>query len=56
MIVFACIGWLERDGLMAIVSLAWGVATFLYFIAVAIALLLFGSQIWAWIGPVPFFK
>lgn len=48
MIVFACVGWLERDGLMVIVSLAWGVATLLYFTAVALALIFFGSQIWAW--------
>jgi len=56
MIVFACVGWLERDGLMAIVSLAWGVATLLYFIAVAIALIFFGSQIWTWIGHFSFWK
>jgi len=49
MIVFACVGWLERDGLMAVLSLAWGVATLLYFAAVAVALIFFGSRIWDWI-------
>jgi len=56
MIVFACVGWLERDGLMVIVSLAWGIATLLYFTAVAVALLFFGSQVWAWIEKIPFFR
>lgn len=50
MVIFACIGWLERDGLMVVVSIAWGVATLLYFVAVLVALLFFGSQVWAWIG------
>ncbi len=50
MIVFACVGWLERDGLMVIVSLAWGIATLIYFTLVAIALILFGSKVFTWIG------
>lgn len=50
MIVFACIGWLERDGLMVIVSLGWGVATILYFVAVVVAFVLLGSQIFAWLS------
>lgn len=50
MIVFACVGWLEKDGLMVIVSLAWGIATLVYFIAVATALIFFGAQVWAWFG------
>lgn len=54
MIVFACVGWLERDGLMVVVSLAWGAATLLYFAAIAIALIFFGTQVWAWIGKLPF--
>ncbi|MGF1657529.1 MAG: exopolysaccharide biosynthesis protein [Verrucomicrobiales bacterium] len=49
MIVFACIGWLERDGLMVIVSLGWGIATLLYFAVVAVVFILFGSQIFTWI-------
>lgn len=56
MIVFACIGWLEKDGLMVIVSLAWGIATLLYFTAVAVALIFFGTQVWAWIAHFSFFK
>jgi len=54
MVVFACIGWLERDGLMILVSLAWGAATALYFLGVAAALYFFGSQVWGWIGHLPF--
>ena len=50
MVVFACIGWLERDGVMVVVSLAWGAATLLYFAAVLVALYFFGSQVWAWVG------
>jgi len=50
MIVFACIGWLERDGLMVIVSMAWGVATLVYFSIVALALIFFGNEIFAWLG------
>jgi hypothetical protein len=56
MIVFACIGWLEKDGLMVIVSLAWGVATLLYFTAVAVALIFFGTQVWAWIAQFSIFR
>ena len=50
MVVFACIGWLERDGVMIIVSLAWGAATLLYFAAVLAALYFFGAQVWAWVA------
>ena len=50
MIIFACIGWLERDGLMIIISLIWGGVTLLYFAAVTIALVFFGNQIATWIG------
>lgn len=53
MVVFACVGWLERDGLMIVVSLAWGVATLLYFTVLIVALIFFGSQAWAWIGKLP---
>ena len=55
MVVFACIGWLERDGLMVIVSLAWGAITVLYFTTLIVALLFFGSQVWAWIGHISIF-
>ncbi|NBR47342.1 exopolysaccharide biosynthesis protein [bacterium] len=50
MIIFACIGWLERDGLMIIISLFWGAVTLLYFAAVTIALVFFGNQLATWIG------
>jgi hypothetical protein len=50
MVVFACIGWLERDGLMIIASLAWGAATLLYFAAVLAALYFFGARVWAWVA------
>lgn len=56
MVIFACVGWLERDGLMVIVSLAWGAATLLYFAAVIVALLFFGTQVWAWIGHFSIFR
>jgi len=56
MVVFACIGWLERDGLMVIVSLAWGAITVLYFAALIVALYFFGSQVWAWIGHFSIFR
>ncbi len=52
MIIFACIGWLERDGLMVIVSLGWGIATLLYFAAVAVAFVFFGTKIFTWIGEI----
>lgn len=56
MVIFACIGWLERDGLMIIVSLAWGAVTLLYFATVIFALLLFGSQVWTWVGHLSPFR
>jgi len=56
MILFACIGWLERDGLMVIVSLAWGVATLIYFTLVGVALVFFGAKVFSWIGSLWPFK
>lgn len=50
MIVFACVGWLERDGLMVIISLGWGIATVLYFIAVAVAFIFLGTQVFTFIS------
>ncbi len=50
MIVFACVGWLERDGLMVIVSLAWGIATMFYFAAVAVAFVFFGTRVFTWVS------
>lgn len=48
MIVFACVGWLERDGLMVLVSLGWGIATFIYFTGVAVAFFFLGSKVLVW--------
>ena len=56
MVIFACIGWLEGDGLMLVVSLAWGAVTVLYFTALIVALYFFGSQVWAWIGHFSLFR
>lgn len=56
MILFACVGWLERDGLMVIVSLAWGVATLIYFTLVGVALVFFGAKVFSWIGALWPFK
>jgi hypothetical protein len=50
MILYACVGWLERDGLMVIVSLVWGVATLIYFTLVGLALFFFGTKVFSWIG------
>lgn len=50
MIIFACLGWLERDGLMILVSLAWGALTIVYFTVLALALVFFGRQIFTWLG------
>jgi hypothetical protein len=51
MIVFACIGWIERDGLMVFISIAWGVVTVVYFAVVAFLLILFGAQAIKWLSP-----
>ena len=48
MIIFACLGWLERDGLMIVISVFWGAVTLLYFAAITVALLFFGNQIATW--------
>jgi hypothetical protein len=46
MIFFAALAWLERDGLMAVISLCWGVVTLLYFAVAGWLLFFFGAQIW----------
>jgi hypothetical protein len=53
MIIFACLGWLERDGLMILVSLAWGVVTIIYFALVTLALIFFGRQVFEWLNFLP---
>jgi len=53
MIIFACLGWLERDGLMILVSFIWGVVTVIYFALVMFALFVFGKQIFEWLNFLP---
>ena len=53
MIIFACLGWLERDGLMILVSIAWGVVTIIYFALVTLALVFFGKQVLEWLNFFP---
>lgn len=48
MILFAAIAWLERDGLMILISLFWGAATLLYFAVVGTLVWFFGKEIAAW--------
>jgi hypothetical protein len=49
MIFFAAVAWLERDGLMVLVSLFWGVGTLLYFAVAGWILYTFGTNLWAWL-------
>lgn len=51
MIFFAALAWIERDGLMVILSLVWGVFTILYFAAVAAAIWFLGSKAIDWLIP-----
>jgi hypothetical protein len=46
MIFFAAVAWLERDGVMALISLFWGVVTLVYFAVAGWLLYFFGAQIW----------
>ncbi len=48
MVLFAAIAWLEKDGLMIFISLAWGVLTLLYFLIVGLALGSLCEQVAAW--------
>ncbi len=56
MVVFACIGWLERDAVMIVISIAWGVVTLVYFAAVVFCVVFFGAQAWAWIEHFSVFR
>ena len=49
MILFAAIAWLERDGLMLIVSLFWGLLTLVYFATVAKLVWFLFAQAFHWI-------
>lgn len=51
MIFFAALAWIERDGLMVILSLAWGGLTIVYFAAVGAALWFFGAKAIDWLMP-----
>jgi hypothetical protein len=51
MIVFAALSWLERDGVMVILSLAAGALSVAYFAGVGLLLWIFGTQIFAWMKP-----
>lgn len=46
MIFFAALAWLERDGLMMLISLFWGVVTLVYFAVAGWLMFYFGAQIW----------
>lgn len=49
MIFFAAVAWLERDGVMLLVSLVWGIVTLLYFAVAGWILFKFGTNLWQWI-------
>lgn len=51
MIFSAALAWLERDGLMVIISVVWGGLTILYFAAVGAVLWFFGSKALDWLIP-----
>jgi len=49
MIFFAGLAWLEKDGLMAVISLFWGLITLLYFAVAGWLLYYFGATAWDWV-------
>lgn len=49
MVFFAALAWLERDGLMAILSIVWGFLTLVYFAAAFTLLFWAGSSAWGWL-------
>ena len=51
MIFFAAAAWLERDGLLAVISLFWCGVTLLYFLLAGWALYALGSSLWTWLLP-----
>jgi len=48
MIFFAALSWLERDGLMAVVSIVWGCLTLVYFAMAFFLIFWAGSSAWEW--------
>ena len=51
MIFFAALAWIERDGLMLVLSAVWGGVTILYFAAVGAVLWFFGAKALSWLIP-----
>ena len=51
MIFFAALAWIERDGLMLVLSAVWGGVTILYFAAVGAVLWFFGAKPLSWLLP-----
>jgi len=49
MIFFAALAWLERDGLMAIISILWGGLTLVYFAATASLIFWIATHVWQWL-------
>lgn len=49
MILFAAIAWLERDGLMIVISLFWGVVTLAYFATFGSLAYYLCCQAWSWL-------
>lgn len=49
-VAFAAIAIIERDGLMYLVAIFWGIATLAYFVLIAYALIFFGSEFKAWVS------
>lgn len=50
MALFAAIAWLERDGAMALLSIAWGILTLAYFGIAAWLVFWLGGKAFAWFG------
>ncbi|HEY5753801.1 MAG TPA: exopolysaccharide biosynthesis protein [Chthoniobacterales bacterium] len=48
MIVFAALAWLEKDGLMAVLSVAWGILTLAYFGLAAWVIFWVGTSVVDW--------
>ena len=48
-IVFACIGWLEKDGLFTIIGAAWIPISLLYFGLIVTTLVVLGSKALDWL-------
>ncbi len=49
MIICASLAWLERDGVLIVVSLIFGVLSVAYFVVIGLVLWYFGTEIFVWI-------